>query len=295
MTPRPTPADRDWMPPGATDTHVHVFDGRHFPLPSDRTYTPADATVAQLQARHGAWGIGRVVVVQPSVYGRDNGCLLAAIATLGTQCAVGIAVVDARSITDAELQRLHDAGVRGVRLNFKTAGRVDEAGVAAELQRVAALIRQPGWCVQLHGPASTLGCVARQIDRFHVPVVLDHFAGLGAAEGLQTLRALLETGRVWVKLSAPYRVSAQAPDFADLRPVAEALIEAYPARLLWGSDWPHTGGDGVRSGDLNRIEPFRQVDIPAALRALRQWAGDDRRLRAILVDNPAALYGFAHS
>ncbi|MDZ5458449.1 amidohydrolase family protein [Azohydromonas lata] len=284
--------------PGATDTHVHVFDPARFAFAVARSYTPGPASAAALRECHAQLGIGRAVLVQPSVYGTDNGCMLDAIAQLGQHRCRGIAVVDLERVSRDELLALHAAGVRGVRLNLEVRHESDPARVLAELQRAAAVVDLPGWCVQIHCAASLLPVVAQALQGFRVPLVLDHFGGLRAGDAdtlqppLRTLLALLATDRVWLKLSAFYRASSDATRHAGLAPLARTLIQARAGRLLWGSDWPHTGG-GNRDRDPARIEPFRTVDLPASLAALRSWAPDAAVLHRILVGNPAELYGFS--
>ncbi|WP_051244559.1 amidohydrolase family protein [Azohydromonas australica] len=286
------------LPRGATDVHVHVFDPVRFAYAQGRSYTPGEAGVAALRERHAQLGIERVVLVQPSVYGSDNACLLDALAQLGAERGRGIAVVDLERVTRAELLALHAGGVRGIRLNLEVRHEADPARVLAELRRAAAVADLPGWNVQIHCAAALLPTVAQALDAFRVPLVLDHFAGLRAAHTdtaalpLRELLELLATGRVWLKLSGFYKASSDAPHHADLAPLARTLIAARPDRLLWGSDWPHTGGGG-RERDPARIEPFRQVDLPASLAALRSWTPDAAVLHRILVSNPAGLYGFA--
>lgn len=305
--PVPTPAPANApnpagpaLPAGATDTHAHVFDPARFAYEPQRRYTPGTATADQLLTGHAGLGIDRVVLVQPSVYGTDNACMLAAMARLGQARCRGIAVVDVAQVSRAELGSLHQSGVRGIRLNLEVNHETDPARVLTQLRAAARLIDLPGWCLQVHGAASLLPVVAQCLPHLRVPLVLDHFAGLrpdhahpGADAPLRQVLDLLASGRVWVKLSAPYRASAAAPDHADLAPIARALFQAAPQRLLWGSDWPHTGGGGSRNRDPGAIEPFRPVDLAATLQALRRWAGDEATLHRILVDNPAALYGFA--
>jgi predicted TIM-barrel fold metal-dependent hydrolase len=285
------------LPRGATDVHAHVFDPARFAYSAKRSYTPGEARVAALRERHAQLGVERVVLVQPSVYGSDNACMLDALAQLGPERARGIAVVDLERVTQEELRALRAAGVRGIRLNLEVRHEAEPSRVLAELQRAAALVDLPGWCVQIHCAAALLPTVAQALALFRVPLVLDHFGGLRAAQTdaaelpLRTLLALLATGRVWVKLSAFYRASNNAPHHADLAPLARTLIQARPDRLLWGSDWPHTGGG--RDRDPERIEPFRHVDLHASLAALQSWVPDAAVLHRILVSNPAELYGFA--
>lgn len=282
--------------PGATDTHVHVFDPQRFSYVQSRTYTPAAALVPDLGERHRQLGIERVVLVQPSVYGTDNTCLLDALATIGSDHGRGIAVADLRTVTRHELAAWHEAGIRGLRLNFEVRHITDVDAVADQLKKAAELVDLPGWCLQIHCGAGLLAPLASLITGSDVPVVLDHFGGLKAADasvGSDTMRTmvdLLQSGRVYVKLSAFYRASTQQPEHADLAPLAKALMAVRPDRLLWGSDWPHTGGGADR--DPHRIEPFRTVDLPTSLAALQSWCSGPSMFRQILVSNPAQLYGF---
>jgi predicted TIM-barrel fold metal-dependent hydrolase len=294
----PHPLKPGSLPPGTVDTHVHVFDPLRFPYVPERGYTPGPAPLEALQARHASLQIDRAVLVQPSVYGTDNACMLDAIARAGQARCRGIAVVDPARVMRAQLQALDAAGVRGIRLNLEVRHETDPGRTRAQLEAAAAAVDLPGWCVQLHCAAALLPVLQKGLYAFRVPVVLDHFAGLRAPDArgsgaLHTLRELLDTGAVYLKLSAFYRASDDAPGYADLAPLARALIEARADRLLWGSDWPHTGG-GAPPRDPGRIEPFRDVDLAASLAALRDWTGDDAALlQRLLVHNPARLYGFA--
>lgn len=280
-------------PQGAVDTHVHVFDPDRFPYGSDRAYTPGAAPVQALQSFLSAHGLTRVVLVQPSVYGTDNRCLLAALAALGTDVARGVAVADLERWDPDEADAWYQAGIRGLRLNLKVLPGTDVVQVRRALLRAAHVVDRPGWCVQVHGPAALWPLLADTLPNFRVPVVLDHFAGRpqpGAPMAL--LLELLRSGRVYVKLSAPYRCADTGPGYRDLAPLAQALLGERVDRVLWGSDWPHTGGDGVRTTPAAALEPFRQVDVGALLLALQCWCGGPGPLRHVLVDNPARLYGW---
>ncbi len=292
---------REW----AVDTHVHVFDPAGFPYATPRAYTPGAADVAALRGFLAHCGAGQVVVVQPSVYGTDNRCLLSAIAALGQDVARGVAVLDLDTVTPDEIEALHQGGVRSVRLNLKLQSGADLARSRSRLNQAARVITRVGWHVQVHAEAAILPLLAELQPAFAVPLVLDHFAGLGADHGriaptaadpnASSLARLLATGAVYVKLSAPYRVSQQAPAYGDLQALAQDLMALRPDRLLWGSDWPHTGGDGQQRGDPNAIEPFRAVDVPAALQALRDWCNDPAVAQQILTSNAQHLYGFPSS
>lgn len=286
------------VPAGACDTHVHVFDPARFPFDAARSYTPGPAPVAALRMQLTNLGMHRAVVVQPSCYGIDNGALCDALHQLGPDQARGIAVVDVASVSSAQLQALDAAGVRGLRLNFSVHGTPQQAQAATLLARANALAAPLGWHLQLFAGAPVIAALAPLLARLNVPVVLDHFAGMTPAQwhtnrqARDTLDALLHTDHVYVKLSAPYRLCA--PGAMDaLAPVAQHLIAQAPHRMLWASDWPHTGGSGARATDPHQREPFRQEDAGATLARLATWAPEAALRHRILVDNPAALYGFA--
>jgi 2-pyrone-4,6-dicarboxylate lactonase len=269
------------VPSTACDSHHHVFGpSARFPFAEPRSYTPPDCSFEQREALHAALGVGRSVIVQPSVYGSDNRAMLAAMARSTPGRIRGIAVVDP-DISDAALDQLHRAGVRGVRVNilFKGGTRAEDARAIAER------IKPWGWHVQFLVDVSTFAGLASFLGSFPVDVVVDHMghfdAGKGTADpGFRTLLGLLDTGRCWVKLSAPYRLSRAPFPYADVTPIAEALVRANPERLVWGSDWPHPG--------ISVPMP----DDGAMLDLLGEWIPDAATRDAILRDNPAALYDF---
>ena len=278
------------LPRGACDCHTHVF-GPAFPFDPGRTYTPGDATADALRAHQAALGLDRVVVVQPSPYGTDNRCTLDGVRRLGPAAARAVAVVPP-GLGRPDLDALHAAGVRGVRVNLQTAGQNDPATAGRMLQAAADQVAPLGWHVQVYTNLAVLAALRDVLRALPVPLVVDHFGRAMAADGagqpgFDALLALVQSGRAYVKLSAAHRI-APRPD--DAGPVAAALVAANPARMLWGSDWPHPGG-AVR--DPARIEPFNPIDDGAALGRLRRWAGDEATLQAILVDNPARLYDFS--
>jgi predicted TIM-barrel fold metal-dependent hydrolase len=250
---------------------------------------PADAVFEALAAHQRVLGLDRVVIVQPSPYGTDNACTLDAVARLG-HAARAVAVVPPALPLDA-LRALHGQGVRGIRVNLETAGVDDPAKAGAMLRAAAAQVAPLGWHVQTYTNMGVIGALHGLMADLPVPLVIDHFGRAMAADGVgqtgfDALLDLVQSGRAYVKVSAAHRI-ADEPE--DAGPIARALIAANPARIVWGSDWPHPGG--VRR-DVAEIEPFNPVDDGAALNRLRRWAGDAATLRAILVDNPARLYGF---
>lgn len=281
-------------PSGSCDCHVHVFEPEVFPLESQRAYTPARAGVDDLLAMHQTLGMSRVVLVQPSVYGNDNACLLNAIAQLGMDRARGIAVVDLEAISEAELQQLHEGGVRGVRLNLHVSGSgLQEVKQQIELARRIADL--PGWHLQVHASLDLHISMLEAYSTIGVPVVLDHFAGgtMPDPESESLLLRLVNAMRkapIYVKLSAAYRMWSGCS--------AEALTKLFysvaPQQVVWGSDWPHTGGAGGKGRSPEAIEPFRQIDNRTALEQVLRSLNSLDATQRILVDNPARLYGFSN-
>ena len=282
LGPLPTysPLDFD-MPAGATDTHSHVIGvPPAYPFVPERSYTPPEAPLAAYRAMHAALGIERAVIVTPSVHGTDNRITLEAIAGYGPG-ARGVAVV-APEISDADLAGLHDGGIRGLRLNVLFGGGV---GLAA-FQSLAPRIAPMGWHVQLLIDVSRdLAEMADLIRSAEVPVVIDHMGHMPAGQalrdpGFQLMLDLVREGHVWVKLSGCDRISDRHPNYDDAVPVAQALIAAGPGRMVWGTDWPHV----AKRADM--------PDTGVLLNRLAVYAPDPALRRAILVDNPARLYGF---
>ena len=282
------------VPPGACDCHTHMFgDPAGFPFWTGRTYTPPSTSVAEWQAIHRTLHIDRGVIVQPSVYGPDNRCTLDAIRQLGAR-ARGIAVV-ADEATDAELDALHRGGIRGIRLNLETFGIGDPAAASDGLRRALARLAHRPWHIQLFVRSSIVPAIESTVLASPLPIVFDHFGGVRAdagvnEEGFQALLRMVRAGKAYVKVSGAYRASVSgAPDYADVRPFARALIDANPARVLWGSDWPHPDS---RRHDISQISPDLPIDDLAVLNQLAVWAPDASTRKAILVDNPVRLYGF---
>lgn len=281
------------IPPGACDCHVHLFGPpERFPFAPDRVYTPGSADETALLALHDRLGISRVVLVQPSPYGTDNSRLLAGLARLGSR-ARAVAVV-APAASDDDLARLSQAGVRGLRLNVDTKGVVDPEAVWASLREEAARCARLGWHVQVLTRLSVISALEHRLAALPAPLVIDHFGrpdlGQGVDQpGFAALLRLVRTGHSWVKLSSIGRLCGTDQD--RIAPFVRALVEAGADRLVWGSDWPHTGG-GRGGRSAAEIEPFADVDDAKSLAALARAVGDAGTLRRILVDNPARLYGF---
>jgi predicted TIM-barrel fold metal-dependent hydrolase len=285
------------VPKDACDCHVHVFGPvSRFPYAASRSYTPADASVEELEQLQSNLHLGRVVLVQPSVYGTDNAAHVDAARRLGVKARI-VAVIDDK-ISDGALEELHRAGTRGIRVNLHTAGVDDPGEARRRLRNAASRIAGLGWHVQTYAKLQVISALRDEMAALPVPLVIDHFGGadakLGVGQpGFDALLHLARSGKAYVKLSAPYRSSVKRPDFADVRPLALALIEANPDRMVWGSDWPHPGGSSrTEKTRLDEIEPFFPVDDGHTLNLLPLWAPDAALRQKILVDNPARLYGY---
>lgn len=267
-------------PLGTTDTHMHIFDAR-FPLVPTAVMKPPESSVPAYVKMCQRIGVERTVVVQPSGYGTDNSCTLAAVSALGPN-ARGIAVVP-ESVPDAELDRLTKAGIRGVRFHMFPGGVLPWESIEPLAARVLAF----RWHVQVQLDGRLLPdheamlsrlpgtLVVDHVGKFLEPVPVDHPA-------FRVLVRLVEAGRTYVKLSAPYEVSKVGPpNYDDVGALAKVLVKTAPERMLWASNWPHLG------------QPKEHMpDEAVQLDMLLDWAPDESVRTKILVDNPARLYGF---
>ncbi|MFJ9558434.1 amidohydrolase family protein [Streptomyces fuscichromogenes] len=280
------------LPHGACDTHVHVFGPvDRYPYAPDRGYTPPDALPAELTALHRRLGITRTVLIQPSPYGTDNSRLLDALGELVPD-ARGVAVV-APDADPGLLRAMREAGVCGARVNLKVRTTTDVDRARRRIEETVRAVGAVGWHLELHADTGTLTALADTLGTLPVPVVLDHFARItpgaeGETEALKTVLRLLESGHVWLKLSAPYRV---ADDYPDLRGLLASLVAARPDRLLWGSDWPHTGGTPA-DRDPGRVQLYLVVDDEGSVGSLAGLLGAET-VQQVFTANPATLYGFA--
>jgi len=266
--------------PGAADCHFHIMD-EAVPTATYAAVRNMTATVEQYRAFALERGTTRGVIVQPSLYGTDNGHTLDAVAALGSGYRA-VVVVDDR-VTPEALREMHARGARGVRFNQVQAG----ATTMEMMPAVARAIADLGWHIQLHMKASEIARHAAMLADLPVPLVVDHCGrvapGDPARDGLDALLRLLGGGRSWVKLSAPYlnTVTGSSPLYADAVMVGRAIAAENEDRVVWGSDWPHV----------------TEADDPPLPRPLAEFIvgcldGNEARLRKTLVANPAALYGF---
>ena len=265
-------------PAGACDTHMHFYNAK-YPTAATALSTPPDAWVDDYKKIQQRLGLERVVVVQPTTYGTDNSAQLEAMAAFGDN-ARGVMVADTAT-TDEELERLTKLGVRGVRFHMLPGGAVPWD----ILEEMAARVFDFGWHVQLQTNGREFPERAEMIKRLPGTLVIDHvgrFMGPVSVDdpAFKTLLGFLDTGKCWVKLSAPYESSVSGPpDWADVRPEARALAKAAPERMLWASNWPHPG----------QASPPDEADL---MDSLLDWVDDEAVRNRILVDNPAELYGF---
>lgn len=272
-------------PSGSVDCHAHIFGPvERYPLSPKRLFTPPDTTVAQYRGLLSTLGIDDAVLVTPSVYGMNNERQLDALKEMQGRWR-GVAVV-ATDVPDAELERLHAAGFRGVRVNlFAKSGLMLD-----DLESIAARVAGLKWHVQLHVDARNLEEVAPRLRALPADVVFDHMGHIPAAAGtshpgFQTMLTLMKEGKFWAKLSAPYRLSELPYPYEDVTPFARALIAAAPDRLVWGSDWPHPAVPGHMPANFVMPNDGDLLDI------LGLWT-DDAVQKKILVTNPRRLYDF---
>ncbi|GAA4011880.1 amidohydrolase family protein [Actimicrobium antarcticum] len=267
------------VPIGSCDTHAHVVihDPAH-PMAPNRSYTPPSAPEASYLAMLNAMQISRGVLIQISVMGTDNSYMLAVLRNNPDRLR-GVAVVDT-GITDKELLEMHEAGVRGLRINTLFGGGINFDA----LEKLAPRVEELGWNMQFLMDARQLPELMPRMRALSCTCVIDHMGHMPMpvslnAPGTQALFSLIKDNGFWVKLSGAYRMSEHYPEFSDVTPLAKALIDLAPDRMVWGSDWPHVAIKRMpNTGDM--------------LNLLQTWAPDEKVRNKILVDNPASLYGF---
>jgi len=273
------------LPPRACDTHAHIMGPKtRYAYSPARIYTPPDCLLPDYLKMLATLGVERAVLVQPSVYGTDNSVMLEAIQAAGDRFR-GVAVV-AEDISDVELKKLDAAGVRGVRVNIvdvkdRKPGTLPMDALKHLARRVAPL----GWHMEFLMHADEFPELDRAFGDFPVEVVLGHLGYLSIGKqpndpGFRALLRLVGTGRAWVKLTGPYRITTPPLPYPDTVAFAKALLQANRERVIWGTDWPHVMLKGAmpNDGDL--------ADV------LGDWIPDARAREQVLVRNPARLYGF---
>lgn len=278
----PNPSKPEFkVPEGAVDSHCHVFGpASKFPYSPKRKYTPCDASKEQLFALRDYLGFSRNVIVQASCHGTDNAALVDALNTAG-DLARGIAFVD-ETVTDEELQLMDKVGVRGVRFNFVK--RLVDTAPKETLKQIANKIRPLGWHVVVYFEAQDIDDIAPFLNELDMTVVVDHMGRPDVSKGVYSeefekfINMMESNPNIWTKVSCPERLTQTPPDYSDVVPFARELVERFPDRVLWGTDWPHpnmkshTPDDGHLVDVIPRIAPSEELQ------------------QALLVTNPMKLY-----
>jgi D-galactarolactone isomerase len=279
-----TEAPKLKAPANAADCHMHIYDEARFPMPSSPRVAPTNAAVLQYRLLQKRIGTTRVVIVTPRNYATDNRATLDAIAQLGN--ARGVAVLHP-TVTDSELKRLHDGGVRGIRFSL---GDPATAVVTPDMvEPLSKRVADLGWHVQLNMGGEQIVQMADMLRRLPSPLVFDHLGIPPLPAGMQhpshaIIRGLMDRGRSWVKLSGAYLNSKNGPPYPEATIIAQDFVKAAPERLVWGSDWPHPTSPGPSKPDDALL-----FDLLAV------WAPDESTRHRILVENPQTLYGFART
>jgi 2-pyrone-4,6-dicarboxylate lactonase len=270
------------LPPGSVDAHCHVFGpGEEFPFASERKYTPCDAGKEQLFALRDFLGFDRNVIVQATCHGADNSAMVdALLASAGR--ARGVATVRP-DVTDEELTRLHEAGVRGVRFNFVR--RLVDPKPDEYYRGIVERIARLGWHVVLYFEAPDLLERRELFASLPTVIVVDHMGRPDVTESVDSrefdrfLSFMSDHPYVYTKVTCPERLSVSGPpDYRDVVPFAKLLVETFPDRVLWGTDWPHPNLHDHMPDDGNLVDFVPRIAVTAALR------------QQLLVDNPARLY-----
>ncbi|HUS95580.1 MAG TPA: amidohydrolase family protein [Hyphomicrobiaceae bacterium] len=274
-------APRLIAPPRACETHSHIYGTpQQYPHLSGRK-PHVEARLEAYEALLARLGFERGVIVQPSLYGADNTCTLDAMRRMGAHRARGVAVTR-KDVTPGELRALHDAGIRGLRFYF-IVNDFDRVDLVPMANKVAEL----GWHVQVQDDGDWLVELEPVLKSLPTDVVIDHVGRTPAATGVadpnfRALLRLLETGKVWVKISAPYlQTTSGPPTYADVGDKVRAMVAVRPDRLVWAANWPHPN-----------FAPDNKPEEADCLDPLLEWVPDEAMRNAILADNPAKLYDF---
>ena len=269
-------------PAGAADCHMHIYNPARFPLAPSPRVAPTNAAVDQYRLLQKRIGTTRVVIVTPRNYATRNDATVDAIAQLGPN-ARGVAVLHP-DVSDAELKRLNDAGIRGTRFSL---GDPATAVVTPDMvEPMAKRVAPLGWHLQMNVGGEQIVAMADMLRRLPTPLVFDHLgipplpAGI-AHPSHAILRGLLDSGHAWVKLSGAYLNSKVGPPYREATTIAQDFVKAAPERLVWGSDWPHPTSPGPA-----------KPDDAVLFDLLSDWAPSEALRHRILVENPIDLYGF---
>ena len=279
----PNPSRPGWrVPAGAVDAHCHVFGpAAQFPFAPERKYTPCDASKDQLFALRDFLGFERNVIVQATCHGTDNRALVDALLHSGGR-ARGVATVS-RDVTDAELRAMHEAGVRGTRFNFVR--RLVDFTPREVLNEIAHRIAPLGWHVVIYFEAQDLPELWDFFTTLPTTVVVDHMGRpdvskpVDGPEFALFMRMLAEHPNIWSKVSCPERLSKSGPpNYDDVVPFARRIVETFPDRVLWGTDWPHPNMKSHMPDDGLLVDYVQRIAVTPELQ------------QKLLVDNPMRLY-----
>ena len=269
------------------DSHAHICGpGSEYAYANDRIYTPPDALLADYLILLKSLGAERSVLVQPSVYGTDNTVMLSAMRGMiaaGMPCR-GVAVVD-ETVTEPELDEMHETGVRGLRFNLVDVARPGRTIPLDSIRTLCERIAPRGWHAEFLIHVDDYPDFDVKFGDFPTDIVVGHmgYLRLGrdlTCDGFGGMLRLAEAGRCWVKLTAPYRVSSGDLPYPEAGDFARAVVEAAPGRVVWGTDWPHVMVTKPMPNDADLCDLFAQ------------WIPDPQARRRILVDNPTDLYDF---
>jgi predicted TIM-barrel fold metal-dependent hydrolase len=280
------------IPAGAWDSHMHVVDPERYPLSPTAQYRPHAHGLADYARVIGAdLGIKNAVLVQPSIYGTDNSCLLDALRELTPKHGRGVVEIDPAVITQGQLEEWHSIGVRGVRVNLKSVGKVlSQQELRAELSRYADVIRPLDWVLQIYLPLSMVSYLEPVVPDLGVKFCIDHFGSPelsptfdpanpldpNSLPGFDSLLNLLKSGTTWVKISAPYRLTKD-PRMRDLEIVAKTFMRHARDRVVYSTDWPHTR--------------FENIDPKPFAEFLLQWCnGNQSLVRRLFRTNAEKLW-----
>ncbi|KAH6645086.1 putative TIM barrel metal-dependent hydrolase [Truncatella angustata] len=263
------------IPRGSWDSHMHIIDPSRYSVSRDAQYRPQTHTLAEAKVFEASVGIDNIVLVQPSIYGFDNSCLLEALKQIGTHHARGVVVFDPHTTPQDTLLEWHNLGVRGVRVNLQSVGKsMSPKELRKTLSQYATAVKHLGWVIQIYVPMHVIEQLEHIVPTLGTRVCIDH---IGCPDlngqalrtpyeipGFRSLVKLLELGDTFVKLSAPYRMS-QTTDYGDLEQVARELIRLKGfSRVVFATDWPHTRFEGL--------------DIQPWVHEVIDWCKDDTHL-----------------
>ncbi len=275
------------MGPLSCDTHAHICGPEsRYAYADERIYTPPDALLPDYLNLLEALGVERAVLVQPSVYGTDNTVMLSAMreaTAAGMQCR-GVAVADG-SVSEGELDDMHEAGVRGLRFNLVDVADPGKGAPLAAIRALCERVAPRGWHAEFLIHVDDYPAFDTEFADFPTDIVVGHTGYLrpgqdASCDGFTAMLRLAAAGKCWVKITAPYRISPGDLPYRQAGEFARAVVAAAPDRVVWGTDWPHVKLDKPMPNDADLCDLFFQ------------WIADGPTRRRILVDNPAELYGF---